>query len=70
MDETPSVSTEKSPQIKLTLPASDVIRNVRSSSPSPSPSERKQNQFFPQNKLENTKSQCDISMSSGSATGN
>lgn len=81
---TPTASAEKSPQIKLTLPTSEPIKNLFCRTPSPSslPSPAQQRKQQPQQqqylqlspnvtttKSENLKSKCDTSLNAGSATG-
>lgn len=73
MDEKPSTPAEESPQIKLTLPATELIENVLSRSPSPT---QKRNQLLPtttttktNEKSTNLQTKCDTSLNIGSATG-
>lgn len=72
MDETPSAPAEKSPQIKLTLPASEPIKNVFSRSASPSPTQKRK-QLLPSTTNEtrgsNLQTKCDTPLNVGSATG-
>lgn len=71
MDEASSVPAEKSPQIKLTLPTTEPIKNLFSRSPSPSPTQKRK-QLLPQttNEAPNFQTKCDTpSTNVSSATG-
>lgn len=66
MDET--TTSEKSPQIKLTLPASEPIQSP--TSVTKSPTQNRKQQLLPQSTaMCNVKSKYDISLEIGSATG-
>lgn len=82
MDETPSTPpAKKSPQIKLTLPTAEPIKNLfsrspsQSQSPSPSPSASPTHKLLPSTKstndikTTNLQIKCDTLMNTGSATG-
>lgn len=72
MDETPLVPAEKSPQIKLTLPTTEPIKNLFSRSPSPSPTQKRK-QLLPstpnETKASNLQIKCDTQLNVSSATG-
>lgn len=82
MDETPSLPAEKSPQIKLTLPTTEPIKNLFSRSPSPSPTQKRKQLLPPMTttttaasptndprKAPNFLTKCDTPLNVGSATG-
>lgn len=68
----PTIPAEKSPQIKLTLPATEPIKNLFSRSPSSSPTQKRK-QFLPpttnETKAYNLHTKCDTALNVSSATG-